>query len=81
MDTLLTLKPILTTLVLPASSGLLAIFALLVWAWRRSTRAARVPVAMAGTVTLAMWLLSCQAVAIWLSMHLLPQVQPLSADD
>ena len=81
MDTLLTLKPILTTLVLPASSGLLAIFALLVWAWRRSTRAARVPVAMAGTVTLAMWLLSCQAVAFWLSMHLLPQVQPVSASD
>ena len=81
MDTLLALKPILTTLVLPATSGLLALFALLVWTWRRSARTARVPVAIATVVTLGMWLLSCQAVAIWLSVHLLPQINPANADD
>jgi uncharacterized SAM-binding protein YcdF (DUF218 family) len=81
MDTLLALKPILTALVLPATGGLLTIFALLVWAWRCSTRASCAPLALAGVVTLGMWLLSCQAVAIWLSVHLLPQVSPISAED
>jgi hypothetical protein len=81
MDSLLTLKPILTTLVLPATSGLLALFAVLVWGWRCNARASRVPVALAGVVTLGMWLLSCQAVAIWLSVHLLPQVSPISTED
>ena len=81
MDTLLALKPILTTLVLPATSGLLALFVVLFWAWRRSTRIGRIPVACAGLVTLGMWLLSCQAVAIFLSLHLLPQVSPITPDD
>jgi uncharacterized SAM-binding protein YcdF (DUF218 family) len=81
MDSLLALKPILTTLILPATSGLLALFVLLFWAWRCSTRAGRIPVALAGVVTLLMWLLSCQAVAIWLSVHLLPQVSPITPND
>ena len=81
MDILLALKPMLTTLVLPATSGLLALFGLLFWAWRRGGRAARLPVACAGLVTLLMWLLSCQAVAIWLSLHLLPQVSPITPED
>jgi uncharacterized SAM-binding protein YcdF (DUF218 family) len=81
MDTLLALKPILTTLIAPASSGLLALFVLSIWAWRRSTFSVRLPIAMAGTVTLGIWLLSCQAVAIWLSVHLLPQVSPITPDD
>ncbi len=81
MEILLPLKPILTTLVLPATSGLLALFVLCIWAWRRCTRVARLPVAMASLVTLLMWLLSCQALAIWLSVHLLPQVSPITPDD
>lgn len=80
MDSLLALKPILTTLILPATSGLLALFALLFWGWRR-TRVGRLPLALAGVVTLLMWLLSCQAVAIWLSVHLLPHVSPIRSDD
>jgi uncharacterized SAM-binding protein YcdF (DUF218 family) len=81
MDTLLALKPILTTLILPATSGLLALFAVLFWAWHRSTRVGRIPIALAGFFTLGMWLLSCQAVAIWLSVHLLPQVSPINPED
>lgn len=81
MDTLLALKPILTTLVLPASSGLWVLLALLFWAWRRTTRVGRIPVGLAGLVTLGVWLLSCQAVAIWLSVHLLPQVSPITPED
>ena len=82
MDSLLALKPILTSLILPACSGLLALFALLVWAWRHSARSlARVPIALASVITLLLWLLSCQAVAIWLSLHVLPQVSPVSPDD
>ena len=81
MDTLLALKPILTTLVLPASSGLLAVLVLLVWAWRQNARAqGRLPIALAGITTLLMWFLSCQAVAIWLSVHLLPQVSPITPE-
>ena len=82
MDTLLALKPILTSLVMPACGGLLAVFALLAWAWHRSTRTyARMPIVFAGITTFLLWLLSCQAVAIWLSLHLLPQVSPVGADD
>ena len=81
MDTLLALKPILTALVLPATSGLLVLFALLFWAWRTRVRTNGWPVALAGLATLLIWLLSCQAVAIWLSVNLLPQVSPISPDD
>ncbi len=81
MDTLLALKPILTALVLPAAGGLLLLFALLMWAWRRSARVGRMPIAFAGLATLGMWLSSCQAVAIWLSVHLLPQVSPITPED
>lgn len=85
MDFLLSLKPILTTLFLPAASGLLALFACVIWAWRRSPArfgsGPRLPLACTGLVLGVMWLLSCQAVAIWLSIHLLPQVSPITVDD
>jgi len=80
MELLLSLKPFLTALVLPTASGLLLLFALLFGAWRYPSQR-RWPIACAATVTLLMWLLSCQAVAIWLSLHLLPQVSPVNADD
>jgi uncharacterized SAM-binding protein YcdF (DUF218 family) len=82
MDTLYSLKPILTTMLMPACGGLLAVFASLIWAWRRSTRTFnRVPIVIAGITTFLLWLLSCQAVAIWLSLHLLPHVSPIGAYD
>lgn len=82
MDTMLALKPILTTLVLPACSALLVLLALSLWAWRCGTRVqSRVPIALTGVTTLLLWLLSCQAVAIWLSLNLLPQISPVSPDD
>lgn len=82
MDSLLALKPILTTLILPACSSLLALFVLLGWAWRHSTSSlARVPIALAGITSVLLWLLSCQAVAIWLSLQALPQVNPISPSD
>ena len=85
LDTLLALKPILTTLALPATSGLLFIMAMLVWAWRRVPASrpaikARLPLGLAGLGCVGLWLLSCQAVAIWLSLHLLPQVAPITPD-
>ena len=86
LDQLLALKPILTTLALPAASGLLCVMAMLLWAWRRvsasrQTVKARLPLGLAGLGCVGLWLLSCQAVAIWLSIHLLPQVAPLKLDD
>ena len=82
MDTLLSLKPLFTALVLPATSGLCLLLALLCWAWRRSPSSqARVPLALGIAVTLSLWLLSCQAVAVWLSLHLLPQVKAITAND
>lgn len=80
MELLLSLKPFLTALILPAASGLLLLFALLFWTWRYPAQR-RWPIACAAAVTFVMWLLSCQAVAIWLSLHLLPQVSPVNADD
>lgn len=85
MDTLLFLKPILTALVLPAASVLLLLFAGLLWAWRRSTdrfwSGTRLPVALMGLTTSLLWFLSCQAVAVWLSLHLLPQVNPITVSE
>jgi uncharacterized SAM-binding protein YcdF (DUF218 family) len=83
MDVLLPLKPLLTTLVLPAASGLLLLLGLLIWGWRRSTVRAstRWPLALAGLTVCTLWLLSCQAVAIWLSVHVLPQVSPIAPED
>jgi uncharacterized SAM-binding protein YcdF (DUF218 family) len=60
----------------------LALLALSIWAWRSASRnSARLPIALSAFVTLLIWLLSCQAVAIWLSMHLLPQVSPITGED
>ena len=81
MDTLLALKPILTALILPASSGLLLLWALLYVAWQHTNHTrGRWALASATTVTLMLWLLSCPAVAIWLSVHLLPQVAPIQVE-
>jgi uncharacterized SAM-binding protein YcdF (DUF218 family) len=71
MDTLLALKPILTTLVMPASSGLLALASLVAWAWASRIRT---PLAIAIFPLTALWLLSCPAIAVWLSANLIPQV-------
>lgn len=69
------LKPLLTTLVLPpAGPLLLALAGLLLNATRRL--AGRL-VAFTGIASL--WFLSCNAVAVHLAGHLLPQVPPISA--
>lgn len=85
MDALLFLKPILTAVVLPAASGLWLLFAGLLWAWRRSPSrfwiGPRLPLAFMGLVASLLWLLSCQAVAIWLSLHVLPQVKPITVSE
>lgn len=80
MDSLLALKPLLTAVVLPAASGVLCIAAMLLWAWQRSVSrhqlSIRTPL-MGGLLACAgLWLVSCPAVALWLSLHLLPQVKP-----
>jgi uncharacterized SAM-binding protein YcdF (DUF218 family) len=69
------LKPILTALILPPTSLLL--WVLLGWHWRRQ-RAGSV-LLLSGV--LALWLLSCNASAVWLARHALPQFPPLSATD
>jgi len=85
MDFLLSLKPLLTALILPTASGLLLLLAAGVWAWRRSParfiHGPRLPLACAGVTLGLLWLLSCQAVAIVLSLHLLPQVNAITAND
>ena len=59
---------------------------MLVWAWRLTTATrqpmtSRLPLGLAVLACWGLWLLSCQAVAIWLSLHLLPQVAPLQLED
>jgi uncharacterized SAM-binding protein YcdF (DUF218 family) len=67
------LKPLLTTLVLPPASPLLLIgLGLLLAARKKATGLMLVFVA-----TVLLWLLSCHAVAVSLSRSLLPQYPPL----
>jgi uncharacterized SAM-binding protein YcdF (DUF218 family) len=67
------LKPLLTTLVLPPASLLLLIgLGLLLAARKKATGLMLVFVA-----TALLWLLSCHAVAAWLALNLLPQHPPL----
>lgn len=75
------LKPVLTTLVLPPAGPLLLVALGLAWAWprKRLRTRARVGAVMALMGVLLLWLLSCHAVAVWLSQHALPQVAPLPA--
>lgn len=76
------LKPLLTTLVLPPAGPLLLILLGLLKAWpRKKLRTGhRVGAAVALLGVLLLWLLSCNAVALWLSRHALPQVAPLPAE-
>ena len=70
MDLLLFLKPTLTALVLPAASAPLLLLVCWLKGWRR----------LAIVALGLLWLCSCQAVAVWLSLHLLPQVKPITPD-
>jgi uncharacterized SAM-binding protein YcdF (DUF218 family) len=71
MDFLLSLKPTLTALVLPAASAPLLLLIACIRGWRR----------MFVLTWVLLWLCSCQAVAVWLSLHLLPQVKPITGED
>ena len=80
MSFLSPLKPFLTAWAMPLSL-LLAMTLACVWLARRSDlrpsrRRAALSLASAGLVVL--WLVSCNAVAVWLSRHLLPQVSPVT---
>jgi uncharacterized SAM-binding protein YcdF (DUF218 family) len=70
-------KPVLAALVLPpAGPVLLALFGLLLTLrWRRTG------VALGVTALLALWLLSCNAVALGLARRLLPQVETITAQE
>jgi uncharacterized SAM-binding protein YcdF (DUF218 family) len=83
MEALLFLKPILTGLIMPAALGPLLVVVLSVWAFKRSPKymALRLPIAISGFVGLSLWLVSCPAVAVWLSVHLLPQVKAIQVSD
>lgn len=71
MDFLLSLKPTLTALVLPAASVPLLWLVCWLKGWHR----------LAIVASGLLWLCSCQAVAVWLSLHLLPQIKPITLDD
>ena len=83
MEALLFLKPILTGLIMPAALGPLLIVVLSVWAFKFAPRhmALRWPITLSGCVGLGLWLVSCPAVAVWLSLHLLPQVKAIQVSD
>lgn len=70
------LKPLLTTLVMPpAGPVLLAMAGLLL-----ARRAQRTGLALTWTGLLGGWLLSCHAVALWLSAQLLPQLPAVTPE-
>jgi uncharacterized SAM-binding protein YcdF (DUF218 family) len=76
------LKPLLSTLALPPAGPLLllALSAWLVWPDRARTVRRRVGLTLLCVSSLALWLLSCHAVAVWLSQTLLPQTTALPPD-
>lgn len=82
MESLLFLKPILTTLLLPAASGPLLLLALSLWALRAMPKrwSARWPLFLSSAVSIGLWFISCPAVAVWLSVHALPQVSAVTPD-
>ena len=71
------LKPYLTALALPPLSPLLLI-AVGWWGLQRRRTWAHAAIAL-GVASL--WLLSCPAVSVWLSRHLLPQFPMVQAQD
>jgi uncharacterized SAM-binding protein YcdF (DUF218 family) len=73
------LKPILTALLLPPAGPLLALAlgAALVWSAGSSTLRRRLGGLLAVVAALVLWLLSCNAVAVWLARTALPQVTVL----
>ena len=71
------IKPYLTALALPPLSPLLLI-AVAWWGLKRHRAWAHAAIAL-GLASL--WLLSCSAVSVWLSRHLLPQHPMVSAQD
>ncbi len=73
------LKPILTALAMPPAGLLLvmAIGALMAWPRGASLMRRRWGLSAMALAALALWLLSCHAVAVWLARHALPQVPPL----
>jgi hypothetical protein len=73
------LKPILTTLLLPPAGPVLALAlgAALIWSAGSSALRRRLGACLAVVAALALWLLSCNAVAVWLARTALPQVPVL----
>ncbi|MGH6626637.1 MAG: YdcF family protein [Burkholderiaceae bacterium] len=69
------LKPLLTALVLPPAAPLLLALLGVLLGWRKKAAGAALTLAALGSL----WLLSCNAVAIWLSQTLLPPTAPLAA--
>ena len=68
---------------MPAALGPLLVVVLSVWAFSRSPKhlALRLPLCLIGCVGLGLWLISCPAVAVWLSLQLLPQVKAIQVSD
>lgn len=81
MSFLLPLKPFLTALVMPLTLVLLLLMCCLLWARRTATPTPirRGLLTLSATACVALWLLSCQYVALWLSQQLLPQVPTITS--
>lgn len=77
MEALLFLKPILTNLILPTALTPLFISVVSIWTLTRSPipRAQRISLYLCMLCSAGFWLVSCPAVAVWLSVHALPPVQ------
>ena len=71
------LKPVLTTVLLPPAGPLLALALGGALFWSSSGFRRRLGGALAAVAALTLWLLSCNAVAVWLARSALPQVPVL----
>ena len=72
------LKPLLTSMTMPlASLVLLALVGVVLAAQRKHHRKGLL---LGVTALSALWLLSCQGVAVWLAAHALPQFSPITPE-
>jgi uncharacterized SAM-binding protein YcdF (DUF218 family) len=67
-------KPLLTLLVLPPAGPLLLALAGVLWSLRRPATG----LVLVAISVLALWFVSCNGVAVWLSQHALPPMQALT---
>ena len=79
-SSLLFLKPILTTLIIPPAGPLVLVLFGWIVSFKRKTSYQRIASLLVFTGAAGLWILSCENTAVWLSESLLPQYAPVTTE-